>query len=138
MCDACTADSENPTCAICQKSDNGAFKSVQADDHSHSTPGQQQQQQWAHVNCAIYTPNVYFVDVERREPVAGISKIPPDLYQCTCMICKEKRGAAIRCMHHSCRNSFHVSCALNDGECKLGFDKKGNRYAYCPTHVDDV
>ncbi|KJZ73615.1 hypothetical protein HIM_06948 [Hirsutella minnesotensis 3608] len=74
---------------------------------------------WVHVTCAIWTPEVKFGNAKALEPSEGIPLIPRSRYDETCQACKQKGGACVSC--HQCRTPFHVECARQHGHL-LGFD----------------
>lgn len=83
---------------------------------------------WIHVTCAVFTPEVKFGNARALEPSEGIPSIPVARYEETCKVCKKNnRGACVHCYH--CRVPVHVECARQAGY-NLGFDVtpiKGNR-----------
>ncbi|KAG9230211.1 hypothetical protein BJ875DRAFT_472824 [Amylocarpus encephaloides] len=82
---------------------------------------------WVHVTCAVFTPEVKFGNAKALEPSEGIPSIASARYQETCKACKQKGGACVAC--HSCRAPVHVECARHAGYF-LGFDVtpvKGSR-----------
>jgi len=58
---------------------------------------------WVHVTCAVFTPEVKFGNAKALEPSEGIPSIPSARYDETCKACKQKGGACVGC--HSCRAS---------------------------------
>ncbi|KAA1470162.1 hypothetical protein DENSPDRAFT_835896 [Dentipellis sp. KUC8613] len=76
-------------------------------------------QGWAHVLCAVFTPEVTFSDSSRLRVVEGISTIPSHRWSSKCWFCDRPQGAVIKCTE--CPREFHVSCAWNRGY-KFGFE----------------
>ena len=74
---------------------------------------------WVHVSCAIWIPEIRFGKAETLEPSEGIGLIPQARYEQVCKICKNNTGACVTC--HQCPATFHVSCAQQAGYI-LGFD----------------
>ncbi|RDA89200.1 hypothetical protein CP532_0593, partial [Ophiocordyceps camponoti-leonardi (nom. inval.)] len=74
---------------------------------------------WVHVTCAVWTPEVKFGNAKALEPSEGIPSIPRSRYDETCQACNQKGGACVSC--HQCRTSYHVECARQRGHL-LGFD----------------
>jgi hypothetical protein len=56
---------------------------------------------WVHVTCAVFTPEVKFGNAKALEPSEGIPSIASARYDETCKACKRKGGACVPC--HSCR-----------------------------------
>jgi hypothetical protein len=83
---------------------------------------------WIHVQCAIWTPEIRFSEASLLERAEGLSAIPMERYEATCKICKKNdQGACVSCLQ--CRANFHVGCAVQAGY-TLGFDVtpvKGSR-----------
>lgn len=74
---------------------------------------------WVHVTCAVWTPEVKFGNARALEPLEGIPLIPRARYDEVCQACNQKGGACISC--HQCRIPYHVECARQQGHL-LGFD----------------
>ncbi|KAH0297559.1 hypothetical protein KCU74_g19858, partial [Aureobasidium melanogenum] len=83
---------------------------------------------WVHVQCAIWTPEIKFSEASLLERAEGFSAIPLERYEATCKVCKKNdHGACVSCLQ--CRANFHVGCAIQAGY-TLGFDVtpvKGSR-----------
>lgn len=82
---------------------------------------------WVHVTCAVFTPEVKFGNAAALEPSEGIPSISRTRYQESCKVCKTQAGACVAC--HHCRAPVHVECAYQAGY-TLGFDitpVKGSR-----------
>jgi hypothetical protein len=56
---------------------------------------------WVHVTCAVWTPEVKFGNAKALEPSEGIPSVPSARYDEICKICKSKNGACVACL--SCR-----------------------------------
>ena len=74
---------------------------------------------WVHVTCAVWTPEVRFGNARALHPSEGIPSIPRSKFEEVCQICLQANGACIPC--HQCRTPFHVECARQHGHL-LGFD----------------
>ncbi|KAF4456238.1 hypothetical protein F53441_1601 [Fusarium austroafricanum] len=74
---------------------------------------------WVHVTCAVWTPEVKFGNAKALEPSEGIPSIPRARYDETCQVCDKKDGACVSC--HQCRIPLHVECARQKGHI-LGFE----------------
>ncbi|KAI0555342.1 hypothetical protein F4679DRAFT_578728 [Xylaria curta] len=82
---------------------------------------------WVHVTCAVWTPEVKFSSAKALCLAEGIPSIPRTRHEEVCKVCKERRGACVLC--HSCRAPVHVECAHKNGYL-LGFEitpVKGSR-----------
>jgi hypothetical protein len=76
---------------------------------------------WAHVMCSIWTPEIKFGDATELEPAEGFGSIPKDRWREECSICKSSKGACVSCHFTGCNTRFHVGCAFQAGH-RLGFD----------------
>ena len=82
---------------------------------------------WVHLVCSMWTPELKYGDAKLFEPVEGVSSIPQSRYQQVCKICKGAEGVCIACKQ--CSTTYHASCAHRHGHI-LGFDVapvKGSR-----------
>ncbi|KAI9892312.1 MAG: putative PHD type zinc finger protein with BAH domain-containing protein [Vezdaea aestivalis] len=68
---------------------------------------------WAHVTCAIFLPEIKFGNAQALEPLEGIGGIPAEYFGHDCDICLQKGGACMPCQH--CSTPMHVSCNLARG-----------------------
>ncbi|KAI9813134.1 MAG: putative PHD type zinc finger protein with BAH domain-containing protein [Pycnora praestabilis] len=74
---------------------------------------------WVHVTCAVWTPEMRFGKARALAPSEGIGVIPSARWQQVCKICKTSDGACTAC--HQCHASFHIGCAHEAGY-TIGFD----------------
>ncbi|CAD6564501.1 MAG: putative PHD type zinc finger protein with BAH domain-containing protein [Alectoria sarmentosa] len=74
---------------------------------------------WVHVVCAIFHPEIKFVDPQRLEPAEGFGAVPIAKYNTVCKLCKKIDGACVSCSH--CQGNVHPTCAQQYGG-TLGFD----------------
>lgn len=84
---------------------------------------------WVHVTCAVFHPEIKFGNAKTLEPSEGIPSIPRALYQEVCKACGKQGGACVDCHNPNCRVKVHVECAYQHGY-TLGFDitpVKGSR-----------
>ena len=91
---------------------------------------------WVHVYCAVWTPEIKFSDAKSLEIAEGFQQIPPARHEAVCKLCKNKdhqnrvrddKGACVSCFQ--CHANLHVSCAFEAGYL-FGFDVtpvKGSR-----------
>ena len=55
---------------------------------------------WVHVTCAVWTPEIKFGDANSLSPAEGIGLIPQSRHQQVCTVCKTSKGACVAC--HQC------------------------------------
>lgn len=91
---------------------------------------------WVHVQCAVWTPEIRFSNAKALEIAEGFQSIPLSKWEAVCKLCKNKdhqnkvqdnAGVCISCFH--CLATFHASCAFEAGY-QFGFDVapvKGSR-----------
>ncbi|KAI8589131.1 PHD-zinc-finger like domain-containing protein [Geranomyces variabilis] len=98
---------------------------------------------WAHVSCATWIPEVKFGNPATVSPVECIGLIDKKRWSQTCVICKQSdKGACITCSDRNCPTTFHVSCARYAGwdlSIELGRTAKAGPYdlqavAHCQKH----
>ena len=78
---------------------------------------------WVHLLCATWTPEVLYGDAGTMQPVEGVGSLPPSRYDSPCSLCKQVRGSVVTCAEPSCRTRFHVSCAFqSQPSCTLAFE----------------
>jgi len=125
QCDRCkttTAQTGKPQLVKCLLCPNlgGAFKVVQ------KLPGSPaHEDQWVHVQCALWTPEVDFGQPANLSEVTGLEMIGRDRWDLTCSVCRKRqikhkqngpiRGACIQCCKSTCATAFHVTCAQQNG-----------------------
>ncbi|KAJ9231840.1 putative PHD finger and BAH domain protein [Paecilomyces variotii] len=76
---------------------------------------------WVHVMCAVWNPEIKFGNAKELEPAEGFGLIPADRYREVCRICKTNKGACVPCQFPGCNAQFHVGCAFQS-EYTFGFD----------------
>ncbi|EFR03046.1 hypothetical protein MGYG_06045, partial [Nannizzia gypsea CBS 118893] len=76
---------------------------------------------WVHVICAIWLPEIKFGSAKDLEPAEGIESIPQESFKDRCKICKSENGACVSCRASTCNARFHVGCAHQAGY-NMGFD----------------
>ncbi|KAG8191979.1 hypothetical protein JTE90_002249 [Oedothorax gibbosus] len=91
-----------PPCVLCPNR-GGAMKTIRTG------------QKWAHVGCAVWIPEVSFLNFIKMEPIIKISQVPASRWSAVCTLCNEKKGACITCSEKGCKATFHVTCAFNQG-----------------------
>jgi len=69
---------------------------------------------WVHVSCAVFTPEVKFGNAKALEPSEGIPSIASARYEEVCKLCKKSGGACVGC--HTCKTPgkwyIHNSCVI--------------------------
>ncbi|KAK0423238.1 hypothetical protein QR680_008044 [Steinernema hermaphroditum] len=65
---------------------------------------------WAHVACALWIPEVRFLDADRREPIGNLQRVFREKLRMVCSVCEVHQGACIKCTAEGCQNGFHVVC----------------------------
>ncbi|RAL66939.1 hypothetical protein DID88_007721 [Monilinia fructigena] len=75
---------------------------------------------WVHVTCAVFTPEVKFGDAKALVPSEGIPSIPSSRYDEVCKACKKKGGACVNCPFMSssstrglCASEWHNIVNIN-------------------------
>lgn len=131
LCRRCLQSPSRPVdCVLCPNT-GGAFKQTDTN-------------QWAHVVCALWIPEVRFANTVFLEPIDSIEMIPHARWRLTCYICKQKGiGACIQCNKNYCYAAFHVTCAQQAGLCMRMDTVKGTdsnpvvvqKTAYCDAHT---
>ncbi|KAI8971081.1 PHD-zinc-finger like domain-containing protein [Pilobolus umbonatus] len=127
LCRKCMVSPEHPvSCIFCPR-EGGAFKQTTTN-------------QWGHLICAIWIPEVNLSNSVYMEPIDNIENIPKNRWKLTCSICRQRHGACIQCDHKHCFVAFHVTCARWARLCmrmKLhGTQHDGaNLKAYCDRHT---
>lgn len=83
---------------------------------------------WVHIICAAWTPEIRFSQATTLEKAEGFSAIPLERHEAVCKVCTENRhGACASCQQ--CKANFHIGCAAEVGY-TFGFDVtpvKGSR-----------
>lgn len=74
---------------------------------------------WVHVVCAIFHPEIKFGDPQKLEPAEGFGAVPVAKFLIMCKFCKKTEGACINCSY--CQGNVHPTCAQQYGGI-LGFD----------------
>ncbi|KAL2270128.1 hypothetical protein VTJ83DRAFT_2312 [Remersonia thermophila] len=74
---------------------------------------------WVHVTCAVWTPEIKFGNAKALGPSEGIPLIPRSRYAEVCKVCNKSDGACVYCQQ--CHTPVHAECAHQAGYV-LGFD----------------
>lgn len=76
---------------------------------------------WAHVMCSLWTPEIKYGDAKELEPAEGFGSIPKGRWREVCKICKSSRGACVPCHFTGCNAHFHIGCAFQ-AHYRVGID----------------
>lgn len=84
---------------------------------------------WMHVACAVWMPEIRFTDADRMESAEGFGTVAAmaSRMEPYCKLCKTREGACVACQQ--CHEHFHIGCADEAGY-TFGFDivpVKGSR-----------
>lgn len=111
----------NPDCVLCPRglNEDRKKKPYPAADSFLRICKPTEQQCWAHVLCAVFSPEIMFADASRLRLVEGINTISNHRWSAKCAICNVSQGAVIRC--NDCVKEFHASCAWKQGH-RFGFE----------------
>ncbi|KAL7309533.1 putative PHD type zinc finger protein with BAH domain-containing protein [Mucor circinelloides] len=74
---------------------------------------------WVHVQCAVFIPEIKFVNPSTLSPVEYIGCVNTARVEAICSFCSDKRGACVACP--VCNKSMHVQCAVNNNS-RLAFE----------------
>lgn len=77
---------------------------------------------WVHLVCATYIPEILFTDPLRMKPIEGAGNLPRWRYEALCDLCKKHEGACVSCAEPACKRTFHVSCASQQPKFSMGLD----------------
>ncbi|KAF9530368.1 hypothetical protein CPB83DRAFT_763157 [Crepidotus variabilis] len=126
ICELCENEdtleaSMNSDCLLCPRAphDEKKKKPWPAPDSFLRACKPTEGQGWAHVLCAVFTPELTFTDASRLRLVEGLNTVARHKWSTRCCLCGEREGAVIRCS--DCSREFHTSCAWNQGH-KFGFE----------------
>ncbi|KAG1080498.1 hypothetical protein G6F42_023327 [Rhizopus arrhizus] len=118
---------ENPVSCIFCPGEGGAFKQTTTN-------------QWGHLLCAVWIPEVSLSNSVYMEPIDNIENVPKSRWKLSCYICRRRHGACIQCDNKHCFVAFHVTCARWARLC-MRMKLHGTHYdgvvlkAYCDRHT---
>ncbi|KAI9248647.1 PHD-zinc-finger like domain-containing protein [Sporodiniella umbellata] len=98
LCRKCMVSPDKPVSCIFCPTEGGAFKQTSTN-------------QWGHLLCAIWIPEVILGNSVYMEPIDSIASVPKSRWKLTCYICRRRQGACIQCDNKHCFTAFHVTCA---------------------------
>ncbi|KAJ7255431.1 PHD-zinc-finger like domain-containing protein [Mycena haematopus] len=128
ICELCQNEetqeaSLNSECLLCPREQRGIVKKVPPGGlapesflHARKTT---EGQNWTHVLCSVFIPELTFTDASRLRCVEGLSSISRHRWTTKCSLCGDVEGAVIRCS--DCNKEYHASCAWRYGH-KFGFE----------------
>eukprot|EP01083_Nonionella_stella_P150408 479109_1 len=106
VCDACKEkrkhkDITHIQCCVCPVS-GGALKRTSCN-------------QWCHIFCALWIPELGIANIITKSPIINIGKIAPFRKTKKCSICKvhDNASACIKCEYHECCDYVHPMCTTN-------------------------
>jgi hypothetical protein len=70
---------------------------------------------WAHITCALWTPETHVGGNTTRQPVLGVDQVLPDRWRLRCMLCKRRgddAGVCVQCCFGRCTAAYHPICAF--------------------------
>ncbi|CEP19970.1 hypothetical protein [Parasitella parasitica] len=127
LCRKCMVSPENPVSCIFCPGEGGAFKQTTTN-------------QWGHLLCAVWIPEVSLSNSVYMEPIDNIESVPKSRWKLNCYICRRRHGACIQCDNKHCFVAFHVTCARWARLC-MRMKLHGTHYdgvvlkAYCDRHT---
>ena len=74
---------------------------------------------WVHILCAVFNPEIKFAKAKSLERAEGISSIPTNRWSQMCQVCGLDHGVCVNCKQ--CAASYHITCAQMFGH-HVGFD----------------
>jgi hypothetical protein len=95
---------------------------------------------WCHVACAMWLPEVSFLDPLHLDHIVGCQDVAWHRKKLRCTFCK-RAGPCIQCDHNGCTAAFHVTCGLMSGSFMHLNEHKGITTMSCrcrkhtPLHV---
>ncbi|KAL1817949.1 hypothetical protein DCAR_0522442 [Daucus carota subsp. sativus] len=128
FCSKCLVSKKDNTkvisCCLCPETE-GAMK--RAGDEN-----------WAHIVCALFVPEVFFQDSEGREGI-DTTEVPSRRWGNKCYLCDLVKGCVIDCSEPKCPLAFHVTCGLKQELCieyREGKSKGAIVAGFCKTHTN--
>ena len=128
MCDYCVEEEELPnykqTCSICKViSDAPEILKTVKQQHTVSGLGQRgdsminltKEQQYVHLFCAFWFPEVEAADLTNFDQITGVDEIQAENFENRCALCGDARGAKLKCSDTNCFEYFHPICGKNRG-----------------------
>ncbi|KAJ6519015.1 hypothetical protein C8R45DRAFT_1116957, partial [Mycena sanguinolenta] len=128
ICELCQNEetqeaSLNSECLLCPRKDKGIVQKAppgriapESFLHARKTT---EGQNWTHVLCSVFIPELTFTDASRLRFVEGLSSITRHRWTTKCCLCQDNEGAVIRCS--DCTKEYHASCAWRQGHI-FGFE----------------
>jgi hypothetical protein len=137
-----------PPCALCLTSNpsNRAMKRVRNRDPAEALSlsalekEDSKEDVWAHIACAMWTPETFFWHPVDKDYIGGVDQIDPKRYKLPCAICvgqgRKIGGAPIQCQSGACSVSFHVLCCRELGWEMVDMEYKSGvlQQSFCGRH----
>jgi hypothetical protein len=108
---------------------------------------------WVHLACAQWMPGLEIRDTRRMEPVAGLDRVPRELFNIVCSaaslhkvlternqvcsLCGYRAGACLTCASKGCTATFHITCA-HANNLYMERTHSATPAIYCRKHSDNV
>ncbi|KAJ5121826.1 hypothetical protein N7526_008763 [Penicillium atrosanguineum] len=92
---------------------------------------------WAHILCSLWTPEIRYGDAEELEPAEGFGSIPKERWREVCKICKSNKGASVPATR---LDVMPISTSANSRRDSLQTIRLGDETGtatpviYCPGH----
>ena len=74
---------------------------------------------WVHILCAVFHPEIRFGDAKSLERAECIGSIPTNRWSQICQVCGGDKGVCVNCKQ--CAATYHITCAQSFGH-QIGFD----------------
>ena len=126
MCDYCVEEEEllnyQQTCNICKViSDEPEILKVVKQQHTtgrereNNTINLTKDQQYVHLFCAFWFPEVEAADLANFDQITGVEEIQKENFENRCALCGSSKGAKLKCSDSKCTKYFHPTCGKNRG-----------------------
>lgn len=121
-CDVCIRGtrSTETMCVMCG-SHGGAMKLVEGVDSA-----------FCHIHCALFIPELSFVNVDTMTPIAGCQKAITIYKQLRCTVCQlQNVGVCVQCSYSKCVTAVHVTCAISHCDQYVLVERSGRSSKRC-------
>ena len=94
--------------------------------------------EWCHVSCLLFNPYVWFPKNRNTLNLGRTDLIKPDNFKHTCIFCKIKYGACIKCSKKKCNKWYHITCGI-DNKIAVFHDTKLKKFqTLCKEHCNSI